>query len=509
MADNLLADGFIRLCISTINFYDGAARGVLEGQYVPNNALATPVVPDQVMTVSSELMVDTLFGAGSVLAEALHVAFKMCPEGGQFSVIPRADAAGATKAVYTFTITGPATSDGAIDLFLGNDTYSVAGAIVNSGDSVATMAAAVVAAIPANFPYVLATTATGFTATAKNAGTVGNFLNPVFNWRGLQNYAPAGVNITAVRTTAGAGDPAALNYANIIKECCFATYALLGGDRTWQRGMRDWIRSQWSCDQPQCFGHGYTYNSGSLGQVLAAGDNSAEFNRLAVAANTVTFPWLRVAAQMAMRLFTVLNNPELSHQGQTDGVMTAIKQPMSCTSDWSYSDAKQLKAAGFVVDGPLGLGAGQLTSPYVFNDQTNYLYDSLGRPEITFSDTNSRFLVAETARETAAQLQKYASLGYYGAGTQIPRGVKGTNKRLILADFTSWARSQVGILWSAFDNPQKDIVLVDDFEVAPPCQGKPGKLQMTLKYRPPVRIKEIGVNLVPKLLDNCARVASA
>lgn len=510
MSADILSDGFIRLCVSTINYYDGAARGLLEGQYVVNNALATPVVEDQVMPVSSELMVDTLFGAGSVLAEALHKAYRTCKQNALFFVIPRKDKVGATKAVYTATITGPATSDGTIDLFLGDDDYSTNGVIVTNGDSVATMAAAIGAALPANCPYVFAAAAGGFTLTAKNAGTVGNFLNPVFNWRGLQNYAPAGVNITFVRTTAGASDPVPLDYSGIIKECCFATYALLGGDRTWQRGMRDWIRSQWSCDKPQCFGHGYTYNSGSLGQVLAAGDNSAEFNRLAVSNTTVTFPWLRVACQMAMRLCAVsFNTPELSVQGRTDGVMRAIKQPMSCSSDWSYTDAKQLKAAGFVIDGPLGLGSGQLTNPYVYNDQTNYLYDAFGREEVTFSDANSRFLVASTALQVATQLEKYSSLGLFKPNTIIPKGVKGTNKRMILADFTTWAKSEVGVLWSEFDNPQRDITLTDDMETAPPCMGVPGKMKMQLRYRPPVRIKEIGVDLIPKMLDNCARVAAA
>ena len=64
-------------------------------------------------------------------------------------------------------------------------------------------------------------------------------------------------------------------------------------------------------------------------------------------------------------------------------------------------------------------------------------------------------------------------------------------------------RVQVGYLFSEFDNIDQDILLKTDFEVAPKCQGIPGKLWIDFTYRPPVRISNIIINAKPAMLSNC------
>ena len=81
--------------------------------------------------------------------------------------------------------------------------------------------------------------------------------------------------------------------------------------------------------------------------------------------------------------------------------------------------------------------------------------------------------------------------------------MRGTNPRMILGQFRAWAKSQVGYLFSEFDNIDKDIQLKTDFEIAPKCQGIPGKLWIDFIYRPPVRISTIIINAQPALLSNC------
>jgi hypothetical protein len=67
----------------------------------------------------------------------------------------------------------------------------------------------------------------------------------------------------------------------------------------------------------------------------------------------------------------------------------------------------------------------------------------------------------------------------------------------------AWAKSEVGNLFSEFEDLDADLTFTDDFETASKCAGIPGKLAMNLVYRPPVRIVGVTVNAVPQLLNNC------
>jgi hypothetical protein len=156
-----------------------------------------------------------------------------------------------------------------------------------------------------------------------------------------------------------------------------------------------------------------------------------------------------------------------------------------------------------VVTVPLNGGTGEMTQPMVVNDITNNRYDSNGRLNATWWNVSSRRLAAATADAAAIQLGRVLGLGLYTKNTTIPPGIRGTNPRLILGAFRAWAKSQVGILFSEFDNIDTDIVLRTDFEIAPKCQGIPGKLWLDFIYRPPVRISNIIINAKPALLDNC------
>jgi hypothetical protein len=156
-----------------------------------------------------------------------------------------------------------------------------------------------------------------------------------------------------------------------------------------------------------------------------------------------------------------------------------------------------------VVTVPLNGGTGSLTSPMIVNDITNNRYDINGKLNATWWNTNSRRLAASTADAAAIELNKVVGLGLFTKNTAVPPGIRGTNPRMILGAFRAWAKSEIGRLFSEFDNIDTDITLQTDFEVAPKCQGIPGKLWINMVYRPPVRISNIIINAQPKLLDNC------
>lgn len=503
MAQDSLADGFVRLCISTeANWYGALPRMVVEAQ----STNLAGVAYDKLYTINSILDVDALFTPGTVLYESLVMALKRNGNLYQIVAIPRADPTSGVKAEYTLPFTGPATSDGTITLFAGNSGYDIEIPVV-SGDTATTIAANAAALYSANFPYAV-TAATGtLTYVAKNKGTVLNNLNIVVNWKGYRGVMPTGVTVGPLtQSVAGTLAPLPSDYSTLFGECCASVYVLCSDNIAWQRKLRDWIRSGWDCSKPQCFGEGYTYRFGTTGSIIATFDNSAELSVLAACAGQVEFEWLKAVEYGGLSAATkALGHPERIVQGPVSGLLENIKIPASCSRCWSFAQYQLLQANGFVTTGPSTQGTGTLMSPYVYNDVTEWLYDERNRPNVTFRDVSSRRLATTTAIEIAEFLQRYNGLSVYYKNTKVPQGVFGTNKNLMLADIRAWTKTQVGTLFGEFDDIQKDVLLTSDFETSPPCQGVPGKFALRVKYRQPVRIREIDASLVPQLLDNCNR----
>lgn len=505
MAQDVLRDNFVQLCIDpSLNFFDGKCRVLVEGQMLADG----DATPDVLRPLPTNRNIDDLFGLGSILSETLKLMFCQCPNNAEYFVIPRADPAGGVAATKTITITGSATTDGRLEIFALDGKYNV-DILVETGQSAAQIAAAIAAEYLAEFgdtfPYDVTSALGVVTYTAKNTGTVGNYLNIVPNWRGNPDYPPKGVTLTIASAVTGTGDIDPLNYQTVLGECCYSCFALLGSGSDYQEGWQEYLETLWDCKTPQCFGHGYTFNAGTLGQILPRSTNAAVFSRVAHGLADLSPPYFKAGAYAALSCCTACDNPELSIQGQQYGVLTCLNIPENCASSFSFEEQLQLKEAGFVVTGALQNGSGAYTSPYIFNDVTNYLYDENLRPNATFRDTNSRRLAAATAIEVGTVLQEFSGLGLFTKNTKIRQGVKGTNPRLVLAKMRAWAKTQIGALFSEFENIDNDIQLKTDAEVAPQCQGQPGKLHLLFKYRPPVRISQIVANLQPSLLLNCNR----
>jgi phage tail sheath gpL-like len=506
MSIDSLRSGAIRICFDpSLNAYPSKCRILLEGQMLDTGTAEE----DQLIKIPSLRDVDLLFGAGSVMAEGLRTGFGCCAnQAMEFYALPRKDlGVGATvAAVYTITFTGTATSDGRVDLFIGDGRWNTSTRIVEGDDpdAIATAVSTNLQADP-TFPYTVTQALGVVTLTAKNKGTVGNCGAMIFNWHQRRDYAPKGVEVAILQTIQGlnAGAAAPLDYSAILGECCYCCIGMLYNVPNWQDAMIAYIADAWSCEKPQCFGHGYTYNTGTLSQILATFTNSAEVSRLAHCCTDPSLGWLKVAAYAALSCCSTVDNPELSVQGPNYGVLTCLRQPESCFQCFTFDEQQQLSANGFVVTVPLNGGTGSLTAPMIVNDITNNLYDNMGRLNATWWNVNARRLAAATADAAAIELGKVLGLGLFTKNTAVPPGIRGTNPKLILGLFRAWAKSQIGRLFSEFDDIDRDIVLRTDFEVAPKCQGIPGKLWIDFVYRPPVRISNIIINAKPALLSNC------
>lgn len=497
--------------LASVYTASGTSAGSFAGSTFVEVANASAAAANVPILVNSINNCDSMFGAGSILCESLKKVFDTCSQNIQVWALPRPDAEGAVAAVYTLTVAGTATGPGVFTLFWLDEEYNIEFAVA-AGETAAQVAASIAAAIPYNFPYSVSAASAVLTLTALNGGTCGNYLAPVYNFLGLQNYAPPGITVTCVQTTPGSVDPAPLEYANVLGSCCYSVYCLLGSNATWQLALEQWIRSAWSCNipagfdgaTPQCFGHGYTYNAGTLGQVLASGDNAETLNRLAYPLNYPLAPYLLVASYAALTACSACYSPELAIQGPVDGVLTAMAGPTSCQEPWSYPARLTLQNAGFVTWGPMTNQASQLTNPYIYSDITNNLTDQLDRPNPTWQSTTTRRWAANFCGVLSQYLDgTFNGLSAFSDGTTIKPGIFGTTRNMMRAKLIAWLNSQAGILISTIVNVDTQVLLTSSMDTSPPCQGIPGNYALTLVVQPPIRINNIATTLYPQLLTNC------
>lgn len=191
------------------------ARVLIVGQMITSGGGAGTAIAGQVYrNVTGFAQAQDLFGAGSQATEMAYFFFKA----NRFTpvdMVGLADAGGASKATTTATITGPATANGTIALYVaGADINHAVYVPVNSGDAQNTIAANLAADINANTALqVTATVAANVvTVAAKQGGTIGNSLDVRINYN-PGDALPAGVALafpgggTRQFLTGGATDP--------------------------------------------------------------------------------------------------------------------------------------------------------------------------------------------------------------------------------------------------------------------------------------------------------------
>lgn len=514
MADSL-SDNIIRICIEPEDPAGPDAcllvlEGIGTGTTVPANTLRF---------VDSANDINALFGVGTHLSASLHAAFACCENRNvRIAAIRRAPPAGGAQATYTLTVTGSATSSGRLEIWLGASDWAISVPVL-AGDAAATIAAAINAAINnlVGFPFTATVAANVVTITFRHAGIVGNvftagavYPNPasniIGNWRRL-NGAPTGFTITAAQTVVGTGTPPPVNYANIFQNCCPCCIGLLFGhndadERDLQTNLANYIASRWDCDSQQCLAHGYTYNRGTLAQVLAANTNSPELSRIAVCNNANVFPWLQTAAYAAISCCIAGERPELAIQGE-DGILSCLTEPEGCTACYDFDQRETLIENGFTTTIPYRFGRGGVTSPMIVADITNQTVDSANRPIQVFRYVAARRLARVTARELGEFMRSYLGTAFFSSGTRIRSGVSGSTPALFQSALQSWAKDRVGRLFAEFTDIQKQIVLEEDLNLRPECLGQAGVFHVTLRYEPPVSVRRINVRLRPKVVRNC------
>jgi phage tail sheath gpL-like len=167
--------------------------------------LSTGTVAEAVPTrILSAAQAEQAFGRGSQLASML-AALKTANAYTECWAIALDDDAGGTAATKTITVTGPATADGTISLYIAGRRIQAAG---TSGDAQNDIAAALEAAIDlmTDLPVTASVASNVVTLTARNKGVNGEYIDLRHSYQ-FGESLPAGVALAFAAGTTGAGNP--------------------------------------------------------------------------------------------------------------------------------------------------------------------------------------------------------------------------------------------------------------------------------------------------------------
>lgn len=245
----------------------GSNTSLLVGQMLEGEA--EPGVP---VIVASAAQAKQFFGRGSQLARMVE-AYRNQDAVGELVCIPLADAEG-TAASCTVTVTGSATENGTVSLYVGADRVQVG---VTEGDAAADVATAIKDRIAAMLDLpITATSSEGVvTINVKNKGTLGNDVQVSKNLRGLaggeKDVAGLGVEISTM--SGGATDPDVESAIAVLGDEPYEYIGIPYGDTAvldaFATEMND-AAGRWSYAR-QLYGHLYTARRGELNELVSFG----------------------------------------------------------------------------------------------------------------------------------------------------------------------------------------------------------------------------------------------
>lgn len=388
---------------------------------VPQRALligqATASVPAALRYAGTADEVAAFAGAGSVIARMM-AAYRANDPVGEVWILPIQDNASGVAATYTITVTGPASAAGSIALYIGGQLVSVA---VASGDSANSIATAINAAINAraSLPVTSAVSSAVVTCTARNKGTLGNFIDFRHSYRGVAGgeALPAGVGLAFAAGTAGSTDPLTNGFAAIIgdEEFDFIAQPI---STTTALGDMDTLMSdttgRWSYSA-QTYGHVFSARSDTVANLitLGAARNGQHVTTIGVTGSP-TPPSEITAAVMAAAAVALKADP--ARPVQTLAVNGVLAPAVGARH--TLSNRQSLLSNGIAT---LAFNsAGQCSIQRLV---TSYRVNSFGAADQSYLDAETLFtLMAVIRRLRQAVTQKFARSKLANDGTRFGAG---------------------------------------------------------------------------------------
>lgn len=495
--------GFQRFCIDPSgNTEPESCRHRTIAQMIPAGT-ATPGVTYKVYDTATA---NALFGAGSVAATAVFIHLCQCPDEPLY-VTPLNDGAGAVKATFTTTITGPATESGTLSFYVWPRNYTVN---VTDGDTATTIATAIAAVLNADpeYRYVAVAAAGVVTHTAKNGGTVGNNLvivvNPLFG-----QVTPAGVTVTTAAVTPGSGVFAAGAISAVLDECCYDCYSTPFYDPVALEELATYLDDEtgtWSCSNITCFGHNFNAQPfSSVGVAVAYGDalNDPARTVVPVIDGFPIPPWVFSVAWAARNCCSICRDPGRPIV-RDNGFLSCLNYGSACKGVFTRAEKTSLDDSGLAIWDVSNVIGTNDTTLWIENNTTTYKRDAIGRPDKTWKQVETRYLISVFIKELASFYNtNYSSVALVNNGVAIPEGRKAVSANIVNAGLKSFIRSFSGILVDQ-DDALDDVVRVQrNTDGQPNCYGDPNRLDVIIKLDTVNQLLRIATNVNVRLQSNC------
>lgn len=242
---------------------------LLIGQMEPTGGTASE---GDVKLISSADAAEGYWGAGSIIAEMAR-AFKKANPSTELWGIALTDAGGSAANTKTIVVSGTATADGVIHLYLAGRYIPVT---VSSGDLSTAVATAINAAILAHADYKRMSHTTDVssstvTLTARCKGTLSQKVDLRVNDLPGQNL-PAGISLAITQAAvAGSGDPDLTTAITAMGDVQYHTIAMCSNVDADIEEMCDELEDRWGPTQ-QKEGHLFVGGVGTQGTLTTAGN---------------------------------------------------------------------------------------------------------------------------------------------------------------------------------------------------------------------------------------------
>jgi len=456
-----MAQNGISLAAARGNFLTWCISG-----YLPLQELCRPLfigqqldgaegVPGEYYILYSANEARAKFGMGSILAWMAKQHFDCCPELPLYAAPVADPTTGATAAVNTITITGPATDNGALSVSILDEMFAVG---VIAGATADNMAAALAAELQKNadLPFTVTVAAGVITLTAKNKGPAGSWFSPIWN-PNFGDAFPAGVTVVSAQTTPGTG-VLDVDAAIPAMACPWDCIALGTEDEIAVNTFVLLVRQNWRCGVQGNFKDGHLFHSrtDSAGQIAAYGRDRNNPEECVVPVRTgYKYPGYIMAAAFASRVCcTACVDPSRPVQ-YDNGVLCLLYDSRVCASIWTTEEKRAFYDAGIANwDVAYSRGVRQ-TALWIEEPLTTYKYDPMtGAPDGAWQRVESRYTTAKFVRDLGNWYRRnYASVSLVSDGTRIPQGKRAVSPRILQASILAWLRgTQIG--WTAEDPGQ-------------------------------------------------------
>lgn len=423
---------FVEMDPSQANTATVLQRSLLIGQVTA--AAATPVSTHPVLIQSAD-DADFYCGPDSMLA-AMAKRYLRIDQFGPLYCLLLKEATAATAAAATITITGSATANGALTIYVGG--VRVQSAVI-AGDTPTAVAAGFKAAVDQT-PGLAATAAVALgvvTMTAIDKGLAGNGLDLTLNYLGAAGgeITPPGLTVVMSAFTGGATNPDLTAALDNLGDQPFDFIGMAYNDAASLDAMEEFLSDadgRWAWNAA-IYGHGFSAFKGTLGQATAFGitRNDQHMSVMAYPPSPDP-PWIWSAEITARCAVSLRVDPGLPLQYIT----TTLRAPV-LTNRWTIGERNTLLYSGLST-----VRVADDNAVIIERMATTYRENAAGVVDNSYLDVETMYGLMFVARDLKTYLlSHYARKKLVSDTTVILAGSNCVNAPLIRASVISEYRA--------------------------------------------------------------------